>query len=129
MILSLLFILVIVLLVSVHHQSSLLFVTSFTFTPNRIQRKYINTNSNKYDNNNNNNNNLIRCRQQYTSSQLQLSLDPSSFYTDDEWHPNDPAYTTPQLLVGIWEQISMAKTMTKGVRTNAEVSYYIEIGY
>lgn len=34
----------------------------------------------------------------------------------EEWHPHDPAYTTPQLLAGIWFQIAQAKTMVKGVR-------------
>lgn len=44
-----------------------------------------------------------------------FSQNPNSFYTDDEWHPHDPAYTTSQLLVGIWDQIAMAKTMTRNV--------------
>jgi hypothetical protein len=51
----------------------------------------------------------------YNRLVLLSTLNPSSFFTDEEWHPNDPAYTTPQLLVGIWDQIAMAKTMTKGV--------------
>ena len=34
---------------------------------------------------------------------------------EEEWHPRDPAYTTPQLLVGLWSQIAQAGTMTRGV--------------
>jgi hypothetical protein len=37
-------------------------------------------------------------------------------HSDDEWHPNDPAWTTSQLLEGIWSQIAQAKDMVKGVR-------------
>jgi hypothetical protein len=63
-----------------------------------------------------------------SQQQLQLQRDTSSlqssisginnaegFYTDDEWHPHDPAYTTPQLLSGIWGQIARGTTMVKGV--------------
>ena len=39
---------------------------------------------------------------------------PSAFHTDDEWHPRDPAHTTPQLLAGIWYQIAQGATMSKG---------------
>ncbi len=38
----------------------------------------------------------------------------------EEWHPHDPAYTTPQLLAGIWFQIAQAKSMVKGVRWRFE---------
>jgi hypothetical protein len=55
---------------------------------------------------------------------LHSQLSPDSFYSDDEWHPNDPAYTTPQLLVGIWDQIAMAKTLTKDVR----LTEVVEVG-
>jgi hypothetical protein len=41
----------------------------------------------------------------------------AGFYTDDEWHPHDPAETTPQLLASIWCQISHGTTMVKGVST------------
>jgi hypothetical protein len=34
---------------------------------------------------------------------------------DDEWYPHDPAWTTPQLLEGLWSQIAQAKDMVKGV--------------
>jgi hypothetical protein len=33
----------------------------------------------------------------------------------DEWHPRDPAQTTPQLLKSIWDQIARASAMVKGV--------------
>jgi hypothetical protein len=33
---------------------------------------------------------------------------------EEEWHPRDPAYTIPQLLEGVWFQISQGKTMVKG---------------
>jgi hypothetical protein len=35
---------------------------------------------------------------------------------EDEWYPHDPAWTTPQLLEGIWSQIAQAKDMVRGVR-------------
>lgn len=40
---------------------------------------------------------------------------PLSFHSDDEWHPHDPAYTTAQLMAGIWHQIAQASSMVKGV--------------
>jgi hypothetical protein len=61
---------------------------------------------------------------QQSKSFLFSTLDPSSFFTDEEWHPNDPAYTTPQLLVGIWDQIAMAKTLTKGVSVNFSIFFF-----
>jgi hypothetical protein len=33
---------------------------------------------------------------------------------EEEWHPRDPAFTIPQLLEGIWFQISQGKNMVKG---------------
>lgn len=48
---------------------------------------------------------------------MQASLsDKMDVHSDDEWHPRDPAFTTPQLLVGIWQQIAQATSMAKGVR-------------
>jgi hypothetical protein len=44
------------------------------------------------------------------------SHDHSSSNKNDEWHPHDPAWTTPQLLEGIWSQIAQAKNMVRGVR-------------
>jgi hypothetical protein len=41
----------------------------------------------------------------------------AGFYTDDEWHPHDPAETTPQLLASIWDQIANGLSMVKGVST------------
>ena len=38
-------------------------------------------------------------------------------YSDEEWHPRDPAFTTPQLLAGLWHQIAQSGTMSRGVRT------------
>jgi len=52
-----------------------------------------------------------------TSSLSMSSLDPDSYEMDDEWHPRDPAYTTPQLLCGLWHQIAAAGSMSKGVRS------------
>lgn len=34
---------------------------------------------------------------------------------DDEWFPHDPAWTTPQLLEGIWSQIAQAQDLVHGV--------------
>jgi hypothetical protein len=45
----------------------------------------------------------------------------AGFYTDDEWHPHDPAETTPQLLSSIWAQISNGITMVKGVSIDDEL--------
>lgn len=45
---------------------------------------------------------------------MQASM-PADVHSDDEWHPRDPAFTTPQLLVGIWQQIAQATSMAKGV--------------
>ena len=42
-------------------------------------------------------------------------------HSDDEWHPRDPAKTTPQLLSGLWHQITQAGSMAKGVRSNNNV--------
>ena len=42
-------------------------------------------------------------------------------HQDDEWHPHDPAWTTAQLLQGLWSQIAQAKDMVKGVRCVALV--------
>ena len=49
---------------------------------------------------------------------LLLAFNPDAVHTDDgeEWHPHDPAWTTPRLLQGIWDQIAHANTMVKGVR-------------
>ena len=38
-------------------------------------------------------------------------------HSDDEWHPRDPASSTPQLLSGLWHQICQAASMERGVRT------------
>ncbi|GAX13046.1 hypothetical protein FisN_2Hh528 [Fistulifera solaris] len=43
-----------------------------------------------------------------------LSSEQMDVHSDDEWHPRDPAFTTPQLLVGIWQQIAQATSMAKG---------------
>lgn len=37
-------------------------------------------------------------------------------HSDNEWHPRDPAKTTPQLLAALWHQITQAGSMSKGVR-------------
>jgi hypothetical protein len=60
----------------------------------------------------------IRSRQQPSNyrATLQLhSVDPSSIPSDDEWHPRDPAHTTPQLLAGLWHQIAQVGSLVKGV--------------
>jgi hypothetical protein len=55
------------------------------------------------------------------ASRTCLFLSQSNTHNDDEgdeeeeeWHPRDPAHTTPQLLAGIWHQISEASGMPKG---------------
>jgi hypothetical protein len=54
----------------------------------------------------------------YGSSRTGLFLsntnDEQDAEEDEEWHPRDPAHTTPQLLAGIWHQISEASGMPKG---------------
>ncbi len=59
------------------------------------------------------------------SSSRQDLEDDGNKETDvvEEWHPHDPAYTTPQLLAGIWFQIAQAKTMVKGVRCKHACMY------
>lgn len=50
---------------------------------------------------------------------MQLAMQESmELHSDDEWHPRDPAFTTPQLLVGIWQQIAQATSMAKDVSWN-----------
>lgn len=34
---------------------------------------------------------------------------------EEEWHPRDPAHTTPQLLAALWHQIAHAGSLVKGV--------------
>lgn len=53
-----------------------------------------------------------------TTTVLQGMVNPASFASDDEWHPRDPAFTTPQLLSGVWHQIAQAGTLSKGVSCN-----------
>jgi hypothetical protein len=48
-------------------------------------------------------------------SLLLAAEDPSSDI-DEEWHPRDPAQSTPQLLAALWHQISHAGNLVKGVR-------------
>jgi hypothetical protein len=50
-------------------------------------------------------------------------LSPSLDGTDEEWHPHDPAWTTPQLLEGIWSQIVQAKNMVRNVRLSILVLF------
>jgi hypothetical protein len=59
-----------------------------------------------------------RRSRRYHQAALKSMADPSAFHTDDEWHPHDPASTTPQLLAGIWHQIAQCATMAKGVSSN-----------
>jgi hypothetical protein len=63
---------------------------------------------------------MIAKTNQATSSMFRsrqwLYMATSAAYTDDEWHPHDPAWTVPQLLGGIWHQIAQAKDMVRGVR-------------
>lgn len=51
----------------------------------------------------------------YLQESVQDDKPNTNVHTDDEWHPRDPAFTTPQLLLGIWQQIAQATTMAKGV--------------
>jgi hypothetical protein len=44
-----------------------------------------------------------------------MNIDAAAFHTDNEWHPHDPATTTPQLLASLWSQIaSSTSSMVKG---------------
>jgi hypothetical protein len=45
---------------------------------------------------------------------LSNNIETEDDVEDEEWHPRDPAHTTPQLLAGIWHQISEASGMPKG---------------
>jgi hypothetical protein len=53
--------------------------------------------------------------QLYSQSQSSLK-DPQADYEDGEWHPMDPAYTTPQFLSALWHLIARGNQMVKGVR-------------
>ena len=55
-------------------------------------------------------------QRQTPSTSTLLLASPANHHSDDEWHPHDPAWTTPQLLEGLWSQIAQAKTMIRGVR-------------
>jgi hypothetical protein len=46
----------------------------------------------------------------------------------DEWHPRDPAQTTPQLLKSIWDQIARASAMVKGVSLFPDLIRGIDFG-
>lgn len=50
----------------------------------------------------------------FLSSSSSSSGEGSAYFSDEEWHPRDPASTTPQLLAGLWHQISHAGSLTKG---------------
>eukprot|EP00977_Amphora_coffeiformis_P028583 scaffold36189_cov160-Amphora_coffeaeformis.AAC.2 len=43
-----------------------------------------------------------------------LSLSADKAQEDDDWHPRDPAHTTPQLLAALWHQIAQAGNLVKG---------------
>lgn len=51
-----------------------------------------------------------------TATALSISTPSNNagYYTDDEWHPHDPAHSTPQLLAGLWTQIANGLTLVKG---------------
>jgi hypothetical protein len=55
---------------------------------------------------------------------LSLHMLSPSIDTEEEWHPHDPAWTTPQLLEGIWSQIAQAKNMVRNVRNMYLHIYY-----
>jgi hypothetical protein len=68
-------------------------------------------------------------KKQHAPSRLRmvLDVDDTSVTTnddDDEWHPNDPAWTTPQLLEGIWSQIAQGKNMIRNVCLNTSLVYF-----
>lgn len=50
------------------------------------------------------------------STQKQRKWSLSSTKEEEEWYPHDPAWSTPQLLEGIWSQIALAKNLMRGVR-------------
>lgn len=51
-------------------------------------------------------------RQAYHASLLYSSTRSEE---DEEWHPRDPAHTTPQLLAALWHQIAEAGNLVRGV--------------
>jgi hypothetical protein len=48
-------------------------------------------------------------------------------YSDNEWHPRDPASTTPQLLAAMWHQITQAGGMAKGVSYQVNIEWIISL--
>ena len=41
--------------------------------------------------------------------------DPQTGHDEDDWHPEDPASTTPQFLGALWQMIARGSNMVKGV--------------
>lgn len=66
-------------------------------------------------------------RSSFTTMMMSSTNNPmvSNAHTDDEWHPHDPAHTTPQLLEGLWFQIAQGKDMVKGVRHHAFAAWIV----
>jgi len=60
-----------------------------------------------------------RTRPSRRQMRLQMSDLTTQPHQDDEWHPHDPAWSTPQLLKGIWSQIAQAKDMVRGVSSDS----------
>jgi hypothetical protein len=54
-------------------------------------------------------------RRSFFATNAKESVDDHANEDADEWHPRDPAQTTPQLLKSIWDQIARASAMVKGV--------------
>ena len=60
---------------------------------------------------------LITSNERYNNLQTQLQSTTTKEGEGEEWHPRDPASTTPQLLSSLWLQIAQGcKNLSKGVR-------------
>lgn len=67
---------------------------------------------------------IRRCRRRSLASSSSLEdggVDKKGDDDEEEWHPRDPAHTTPQLLAGLWHQIAQSGSMTRGVRLLASL--------
>jgi hypothetical protein len=73
-------------------------------------------NSNGSNNNNNSDNAADDGDDGAAASAAAAGAHPHHPTDSDEWHPHDPAYTTPQLLASLWGQIAAAKDLVRGVR-------------
>ena len=72
-------------------------------------------------------NTLLQTIDSSSSRILLLHMLSPSVEEEEEWHPHDPAWTTPQLLEGIWSQIAQAKNMVRNVRIFATIFVFVYI--